>query len=156
MPVPNFVKQLREKIGHDLLLLPGVSAIVTNDAGHVLLQRRSDFGTWAVIGGMIEPGEEPANAIVREVFEETAVRVEPIRITGVYTSPLITYPNGDRAQYVITVFHCRALGGEPRVNDDESLEVKYFSPHELPELRADHKLRIQQAMTTNHEAYFQR
>src|SRR5205814_6444052 len=98
-----------------------------------------DTGKWSLIGGMVEPGEEPADAVVRELYEETGLRVEPVRVIGVYTTPVIRYPNGDQAQYVITAFRCRVIEGEPRVNDDESLEVRYFAPDALPELRADHR-----------------
>jgi 8-oxo-dGTP diphosphatase len=159
MPISPYVKRLRDKIGHDVLLLPGVSAVVVSDAGEVLLQKRSDFGTWGLLGGILDPGEDPADAIVREVFEESAVEVEPVRISGVYTTPPITYPNGDRAVYVITTFLCRATGGAgPRVNDDESLEVRYFRPSELPlpELRPDHRLRIEHALSGSERAFFNR
>jgi 8-oxo-dGTP pyrophosphatase MutT (NUDIX family) len=157
MPISPFVQQLRSKIGTDLLLLPGVSAIIFNPAGEILLQKRSDFGTWALIGGILDPGEEPADAIVREVFEETAVEVEPTRITGVYCTPLVRYPNGDQSSYIITTFLCRPVGGPgPRVNDDESLDVRYFNPRSLPELRPDHRLRIEQALSDSQRAFFNR
>jgi 8-oxo-dGTP diphosphatase len=157
MPISPFVHQLRAKVGTDLLLLPGVSAIISNDAGEILLQQRSDFGTWALIGGILDPGEEPADAIVREVFEETAVEVEPLRITGVYCTPLVRYPNGDEASYIITTFLCRPVGGPgPRVNDDESLDVRYFDVRNLPELRPDHRLRIEHALSNSERAYFVR
>ncbi len=143
MPTPDFIKQLRTKIGHDLLFIPGVTALVFNSAGEVLLGKRSDTGKWAVIGGIIDPGEQPAAAAIREVLEETGVTIAIERVSGVYTSPVITYPNGDVAQYVITAFRCRPIDGEPRVNDDESLEIRYFPLTELPEdLREDHLLRI--------------
>jgi 8-oxo-dGTP pyrophosphatase MutT (NUDIX family) len=155
MPVPDFVRQLRRKMGHDLLLLPGVSGMVINERGEVLLQRRSDTGKWALIGGILEPGEEPADAVVREVYEETALRVEPVRIIGVYTTPIITYPNQDRAMYVITAFRCRVVSGEPRVNDDESLEVRYFAPDALPQdLRDDFRRRIEHALADQPGAIF--
>jgi 8-oxo-dGTP pyrophosphatase MutT (NUDIX family) len=145
MAISPYVSQLRAQIGRELLLLPGVSGLVFNDAGQILLQRRTDTGQWAVIGGMLDPGEEPADALVREVFEETGVHVEPERITGVYLTPVVTYPNGDRAQYVITAFRCRPVAGVPHVHDDESLEVRYFPLDELPELRPDHGMRIRHA-----------
>ncbi len=147
MAMSPYMRQLREQMGHHLLLLPGVSGLVFNDAGEILLQRRSDNGRWGIIGGMLDPGEEPADALVREVFEETGVRVEPQRITGVYITPVVTYANGDRAQYVITAFRCRPVSGTPHVHDDESLEVRYFGLDELPELRPDHRLRIRHALT---------
>jgi len=153
MPVSDYIKNLREKIGHELLFLSGVSALVFNAAGEVLLGQRSDTGLWAVIGGMIDPGEQPAAAVVREVFEETGMLVEIERVSGVYTSPVITYPNGDITQYVIIAFRCKPLSGEPRVNDDESLEIKYFPLTELPEdLKEDHLLRILHAAEVDHPA----
>jgi 8-oxo-dGTP pyrophosphatase MutT (NUDIX family) len=145
MPTPHFLVQLREKIGHDLLLLPGVCGLVFNDKEQILLQRRSDTGRWAVPGGIIEPGEVPATAVVREVLEETGVKAVPERITGVYTTPSLTYANGDQAQYVLVGFRCRAVEGEPRVNDDESLEVAYFPLNALPELSVAHRTRIAHA-----------
>ena len=146
MGMSPYVTELRRQMGTRLLLLPGVCGLVFNAAGEVLLHRRSDTGRWAVLGGMLDPDEEPADAVVREVFEETAVRVAPERVTGVYTTPVITYDNGDRAQYVITAFRCRPIAGTPRVNDDESLEVRYFPLDALPDLRADHALRIRHAV----------
>ena len=145
MSIPNHIAKLREKTGHDLMLLPGVCALVLNDKGEILLQRRADSGRWGLPGGIMEPGEVPATAVVREVFEETGVTVVPERITGVYTTPLLTYSNGDRAQYVIVGFACRPVGGVARVNDDESLEVAYFPLDALPELHPAHRARIKDA-----------
>ncbi len=151
MPTPEFILNLRKKIGHDLLFIPGVSALVFNASHEVLLARRSDTGQWSVIGGIIDPGEQPAAAVIREVMEETGVRIEIERVSGVYTSPVITYPNQDVAQYVITAFRCKPIAGEPRVNDDESLEIKYFPLSELPDdLREDHLLRILHAAEPAH------
>lgn len=156
MPVPEYIQSLRAKVGRDLLMLPGVGAIVFNAAGDVLLQKRSDFRIWAPIGGILDPGEEPADAAVREVREETGVEVVPERVSGIYTTPVITYPNGDRAVFTITCFACRAVRGEPRVNDDESLDVRYFDPQHLPDLRPDHRLRIDHALAGREAAFFQR
>ena len=153
MPVPDYVKKLRAHLGHELLLMPGICALVFNDAGQLLLGRRSDNGRWAVIGGILEPGENPADACAREVLEETNVTVQVERLTGVYMTRLITYPNGDHAQYLITAFRCRALSGEARVNDDESLEVRYFNLDALPELHPDHLLRIEHSLSDG-DPYF--
>lgn len=140
------MKSLRARVGHDLLILPAVCGLVFDESGRVLLHRRSDTGKWAVIGGMADPGEEPADAVVREVFEETGVEVVPERITGVYNTPVITYPNGDQVQYVIATFRCRPVGGHAHVHDDESLEVGYFPVDQLPELREDFRQRIKHAV----------
>ncbi|MEU5218721.1 NUDIX domain-containing protein [Streptomyces sp. NPDC020807] len=147
MATPDFIRELRRTAGHQLLFLPGVSAVVFDDRGRVLLGKRSDNGMWAVIGGIVEPGEQPADCAVREVFEETAVRCVPERILLVETlSKPITYPNGDTCQYMDVTFHCRAVGGEARVNDDESTEVGWFDVDDLPEMKRFSNRRIEKAL----------
>ncbi len=141
MPVSPYVARLRAHIGHDLLLLPGVSAVVRDGAGRILLARRSDNGRWSLPAGIIDPGEQPADAVLREVFEETGVHAEIERLGGVATHPVV-YPNGDECEYLNVWFRCRAVGGEPRVDQDESLEVGWFAPDALPDLAFPHDARI--------------
>ncbi|MEU2234388.1 NUDIX hydrolase [Streptomyces vietnamensis] len=147
MGTPDFIRELRETAGHQLLFLPGVSAVVLDDRGRVLLGKRADNGLWAIIGGIVDPGEQPADAVVREVHEETAVRCVPERIVLVETlrKPVV-YPNGDICQYMDVAFRCRAIGGEARVNDDESTEVGWFGVNELPEMKRFSYLRIEKAL----------
>lgn len=132
MPIPDFVTDLRARVGTDLLWLPGVSGVVVDDDGRLLLGRRADSGLWAVVSGILEPGEQPAPAVVREVLEETGVHVEVVALTGVSVTERVRYPNGDQAQYLDVCFWCRPLSGEARVADDESLEVAWFAPDDLP------------------------
>ncbi|MFB7513588.1 NUDIX domain-containing protein [Streptomyces sp. NPDC056144] len=147
MATPDFIRELRRTAGHQLLFLPGVSAVVFDDRGRVLLGKRSDNGMWAVIGGIVEPGEQPADCAVREVFEETAVRCVPERILLVETlAKPITYPNGDTCQYMDVAFRCRAVGGEAVVNDDESTEVGWFDVDDLPEMKRFSYRRIEKAL----------
>jgi 8-oxo-dGTP pyrophosphatase MutT (NUDIX family) len=154
MGISPYIAKLREKIGCDLLLLPSVSAIILDDRGRVLLQRSSDDGKWYTIGGAIDPGEEPAEAVVREVQEETGLVVQPVRITSVQSSPVVVYPNGHRTQYVAITFLCRVVGGTFRINDDESLELRHFDVTELPELRPDQRERVEQALKGEERAFF--
>jgi 8-oxo-dGTP pyrophosphatase MutT (NUDIX family) len=156
MPIPPYIIEMRRHIGHRMLYLPAIKAVVINDKQEILLQKSRDTGTWMTIGGMIEPGEEPADAAVREVFEETAVRVAPIRVIGVYAGPEVTYPNADHIICQTIAFLCNPLDGSPRVNDDESLDVAYFPLNALPSLREDHRLAIQHAMAGKLEAFFGR
>ncbi len=133
MPVPDFVATLRSAVGHDPLLLPGVTAVVRNERGEVLLGLRSDNGRWALVSGILEPGEQPAEAVVREIREETGVDAQVLGLTSTSMTPPVTYPNGDVAQYLDLCFLCRHVAGEPHVADDESLEVGWFAPDALPE-----------------------
>jgi 8-oxo-dGTP pyrophosphatase MutT (NUDIX family) len=132
MPTPDFVLSLRAHVGHELLWLSTAAGVVLDDAGRVLLGRRSDSGIWALPGGIIDPGEEPADAAVREIFEETGVIAVPETLVAVTVSGPITYQNGDLVQYLEVLFRCRPVGGRARVNDSESVEVGW---HELDTLR---------------------
>lgn len=138
MPIPNFVLALRKKIGHDPLWLPGVAAVVFDDDGRVLLGRRSDDGRWTHVSGMVEPGEHPAPAMIREIEEETGVVAEVEQLIDFDVVGPITFPNGDVCTFLTTTFRCRYISGEARVNDDESTDVGWFSPDALPELDARH------------------
>jgi len=141
VPVAPYVRKLRAHVGHDLLLLPGASAIVHDESGRVLLVRRGDNGRWSLPAGMIDPGEQPADAVVREVLEETGVRVEVERLGGVATHP-VRYPNGDECNYLHVWFHCRPVGGAARADGDESLAVDWFERPALPELDGWSRLRL--------------
>ena len=88
MATPEFVLKLRRKIGHDLLWLMGVSGYVEDERGRVLLGRRSDTGEWAMVYGINEPGEEPADTVAREVKEETGVDVIVTDLVSVKSSRL--------------------------------------------------------------------
>ena len=113
----------------------------------MLLNRRSDTRKWSVIGGIPDPGEQPAACAVREVYEETAVRCVAERVVLVQALNPVTYENGDTCQYMDVTFRCRAVGGEARVNDDESLDVGWFDVDSLPELNEFALLRIKQALS---------
>ncbi|UUU36056.1 NUDIX domain-containing protein [Streptomyces sp. CA-210063] len=147
MATPDFIRTLRASAGNQLLWLPGVTALVFDDEGRVLLNHRSDNGKWSLIGGIPEPGEQPAACAVREVFEETAVHCVPERIVLVQALDQVRYENGDVCQYMDTTFRCRAVGGEARVNDDESLDVGWFSLDALPDLSEFALFRIKQSMS---------
>jgi len=144
VPVPTYITNLRAHIGHELILLPGASAVVYDDRGHILLVRRGDNGRWSVPAGMIDPGEQPAQAAVREVLEETGVHCEVDFLAGVATHP-VEYPNGDRCEYLNVWFRCRAVAGTPRADGDESLAAAWFPPEALPPLDPWSELRISTA-----------
>ncbi len=136
MPIPEFVAALRSHVGTDLLWMPGVTGVVIDDDGRLLLGQRADSGQWAVISGILEPGEDPAVGLAREVLEETGVSVRVDALTGVTVTPVVEYPNGDRSQYLDLCFLCRpvspAAAAAAHVADDESLAVAWFAPDDLP------------------------
>lgn len=142
MPTPKFILSLREKIGHDLLWMPGVSAVLLDAEDRVLLTHRVNDGTWALVGGILEPGEQPAIGIQREIFEETGVEAAVETLVNVESLPPAAYSNGDQVQYIDLCFRCRYVSGEPRVNDDESLAVAWYSVSDLPSSMVDRDLEL--------------
>ena len=148
---PDYILDLRRAYGPGRLLLPGVSAVVVRDQNgsrDLLLGRRSDNGRWALPSGIVEPDEQPAGSLVREVAEETGVDIDVERLALLSTDPEISYDNGDRCQYVSMTFLCRYRSGAARVADDESTEVGWFSVDELPESLTDRdRYRVQVALS---------
>ena len=136
MPISEYLRQLREKVGRDLILIPSVTVLVFDQADRVLLLRHAEGDRWVAPGGSLEPGERPADGAVREMWEETGLWVEPVRILGVYGGPEFqwTYANGDRVAYVMTVFEGQVRGGELRAGDEEVLELGYFSAQQVAAL----------------------
>ena len=136
MPISKYMKQLRERVGPALVLVAGTGAVIPDDAGRVLLLRRSDSGLWGLPGGAIDPSEAPAQALVREVREETGLRVRPLRVAGVFGGPRCRYryPNGDEVETTSILFECAIVDGNLESRDGEALEFAYFAPDALPEL----------------------
>lgn len=136
MPISPYVQHLRAYVGSFRLLLPSVAALVYDGNGRLLLVRQRDHGVWSTPGGSIEPNETPADAVVRETWEETGLWVEPRRVAAVYGGPgfVVRYPNGDESQYIITVFECEARSGHLRPDDEETLEVRFWSELEAAKL----------------------
>lgn len=137
MAVPDYIEAVRRTYGQGLLLLPGVTGVVVDGppgGERLLLVRRSDTGQWSLPAGIVEPGEQPAATLVREVLEETCVIIRPERLVLLTVDPPISYPNGDTCQFVSLTFRCGYLSGEAQVGDEESTDVAWFALSALPEL----------------------
>jgi ADP-ribose pyrophosphatase YjhB (NUDIX family) len=156
MPIPEFIVELREKIGHDLLWLPGVTGVVVDEAERVLLVRRSDTLKWALVTGCLDPGEQPAFGIVREIFEETGVHAEVERVLAVESTRQVEHVNGDLTIFMDVAFVCRPTGGSARVNDDESVDVRWFPITDLPELTERQEGCVKRYLEGERDAWFAR
>ncbi|WP_062521298.1 NUDIX hydrolase [Demequina silvatica] len=148
MAIPEFILDLRSKIGTDLLWLPAATAVVLRPSPdregsrQVLLVKRADNGWWTPVTGIVDPGEEPATAAVRECLEEADVVAEVEALMWVHALPEMEYANGDRAQYLDLTFRCRYVSGEPFPADGENTEAAWFELDELPEMPAEMAARI--------------
>lgn len=107
------------------------STLVVRD-GRLLLARRAgepERGKWDLVGGFIDEGEDPRDAAVREVREETGLDVELERLFGVWTD---WYGDAPNAVWVVDVVWIgRPAPGEPVATDDVA-ELRWFAPDELP------------------------
>jgi len=129
-----YIRQLRSRVGHDLLLLPGVAAVVRDREGRLLLQEKSSGEGWSLPAGAIEPGETPEQAVRREVLEETRLVVVPTRLVGVFGGEGFrhVYPNGDEVEYTVVVYRCSVIGEMPGQPDPETKSLRYFAIDEMP------------------------
>jgi len=125
----------------------GTCAVVRNARGEVLLTRRADNGRWCLPGGHLDYGETVSQCAVREVYEETGLRVEVERLVGVYSRPIPAGEGVPNPTHIVMLsFLCRPVGGELALND-EVTEVRFFPPDALPpDLWSWHRLRIEDAL----------
>ncbi|MFC8046531.1 NUDIX hydrolase [Nocardia sp. NPDC057353] len=143
-PAPNSVKV-------------AVSALVQDDEGRILLIRRTDNGKYSIPGGGLEAGETVAQAVVREVREETGIEVEVTQLVGVFSDPdhVIAYDDGEVRQEFSICFRADPVGGTPQ-RSSESSEVVWLSPGELSGLDIHESilLRIQKSLEGATAPYF--
>lgn len=141
---PNEIEPLRvTMLVRPTPLATGDAAII-DDAGRILLIRRADNGLWAMPGGALAVGETPAQGVVREAWEETGVRCEPVALAGVHDSRLC----GTTAPHHLYqfLFLCRPLDAGragPAAHSNEVLETAWFGELDLPpDLDPGHVTRI--------------
>jgi len=144
----------RDFVGRPLKGMPdrlgvGASAIIFDDDGRVLLEKRSDNGFWGLPGGHVEIGESAQDGVVREVLEETGLIVELKRLVGIYSKPesfcFVQYADGNTAHMLSVVFECTPIGGQLQISD-ESTDIGYHPVDDLPErMVLSHRIRVEDA-----------
>ncbi|WP_179394373.1 NUDIX domain-containing protein [Lacticaseibacillus absianus] len=141
----NYVDSIRQLVGHTPLILAGSCGVLVDPTGRLLLQHRNEpEARWGLLGGLMELGESTAQTLIREVHEESGLRLDPAALTllGVYSGmgPR-TAPNGDVFYSVITAYIVRNVTAQPVVADAETLAFAWFAPADLPRPLADaHRL----------------
>ena len=145
------------RLGKNGVLRIGCSATIFNvERKKVLLTCREDNGLWCLPGGHMEPGESVEECCVREVFEETGLKVRAMRLTGVYSNPdqLVVYPDGNQAHFVVLNFEVEVVDGKLGLSDETS-EVGYFTLDEIitMPMHDRHADRIEDALANQNEAF---
>lgn len=136
MPISDYLRTVREKVGTDLVMMPAVTVFVFDEEDRLLLAQERDTGLWMTIGGAMDPDESPADAAVRECWEETGLHVELTKLAGVFGGPQyrIAYANGDMVAYTTIVFEAHVLGGRPEADGEEATALRFVSQEEAGEL----------------------
>lgn len=135
MSMSLYYKKIREQLGCELILIPSIAAVIKNEQGksyfNILVEN-----TGVCQAGAIEPGETPEEAVIREVWEETGLKVQVKKQKGVFGGERFRhiYPNGDQVEYIVVVFECEITSGKLKSIDGESLKLQYFSFSEKPPL----------------------
>jgi ADP-ribose pyrophosphatase YjhB (NUDIX family) len=125
-------------------MVPSANVAVTNDAGELLLIRRSDNDNWALPGGAVDLGESLPHAAIRETKEESGIDCEITGLSGTYTDPghvLLYTSNGEVRQEFSIVLTARATGGQPTPSDETS-EVRWVALDDLPSYAMDDSMRF--------------
>lgn len=125
-------------------IVPSANVAVTNEAGEILLIRRTDNGNWAMPGGAVDLGESLSQAGVRETKEETGIDCEITGLSGIYTDPghVVLYTsNGEVRQEFSIVLTGRATGGQPTPSDETS-EVRWVVLDALADYQMDDSMRL--------------
>ncbi|SCK44527.1 NUDIX domain-containing protein [Streptomyces sp. WMMB 322] len=120
-------------------LVVAASAVVTDEQGRILLQRRTDNDLWALPGGGMEMDDSLPGTAVREVREETGLDVEITGLVGTYTDPrhIIAYSDGEVRRQFNVCFTARIVGGELSVSH-ESKELRFVAPEDIDSLPMHH------------------
>ncbi|MBY0123797.1 NUDIX hydrolase [Bacillus sp. S/N-304-OC-R1] len=129
----EYYKYLRQFVGHRPIILPGSVVIILNEQNEVLLQKRHD-GYWGLPGGLMDIGESFEEVAKREVFEETGLVVENLKLLNVFSGSeyYLKVPNGDELYSGTAVYFTRDVSGEMVIDYSDSEKMQYFSMNNLP------------------------
>ncbi|SNY64703.1 NUDIX hydrolase [Paractinoplanes atraurantiacus] len=132
----TYVERMRALVGREPLVLAGAGVLVWDDRRRVLLQQRSDDGTWSIPGGTVEPGEHLEDAARRELREETGLIAGALTLLAARSGPdcFVVYPNGDQCQVISLTYRADSWSGTLDLTDPETTDLRFFDPLDLPDM----------------------
>jgi ADP-ribose pyrophosphatase YjhB (NUDIX family) len=143
----DYVKYIRDRVGHDPINLTGVNVLIINENNEVLLQNRGTFPfSWGLIGGITELGESLEETALRETKEECNLDIDSLTFLGTTSGKecYIEFPNGDKAYFITVAYFTKSFHGELKSDNVETTELKFFSFDGLPEnIPKSHRLMLE-------------
>ena len=118
----GYISDIRKYVGHMPVQHTAASVIVENEKGEILLQKRTDNGSWSYCGGAVE------------LFEETGLTAESLELFGVFSGEEqhYIYPNGDEVSTIDILYICRRYSGEMKCQPEEVEELRFFDIDHIP------------------------
>jgi len=147
MVMEAYFKNLRTKIGHEEIIMPGVAGILFDETRtKVLMEQRGDGEIgWSLVGGMQNLNESAMTSLIREFHEETGLDVVIEALIGVDTNFHHVFPNGDKAQIPMTLFEVKQIGGELVADGDETLSLQFVPLASQPKMyNSQHQFAVDQ------------
>jgi 8-oxo-dGTP pyrophosphatase MutT (NUDIX family) len=133
----SYLGRLRQRVGSDLVLMPGAMVVQDGD-DEIVLTKRADDGHWCLPAGAAEVDGSFAKTAIAEVAEEVGLELAPedlIPFGSLSTAeaPTIHYPNGDLTHCFALLFLVRRWRGEVTADGDEAVEARFVELDHLPE-----------------------
>ncbi|MGG3653536.1 NUDIX hydrolase [Bacillus pseudomycoides] len=130
----GYIMDLRNLVGSRPLIMVGACVLVIDHEQRILLQLRKDNGCWGLIGGSMELGETLEQVAHRELFEETGLTAENLKLIHTYSGEAFyyQYPHGDEVYNVVTAFECKKYNGHLSHDKNEATDLQFFSLYDLP------------------------
>ncbi|WP_052536039.1 NUDIX domain-containing protein [Bradyrhizobium sp. ORS 375] len=133
MRISDYLKNSNASIGRRRVVHPAVFVSVVDEDCRLLLRRETDLRLWALPGGGIRPREHPADAAVRECFEETGLLIKPTGLIGVFGGPefFTKGANGEVRHYTAIAFKAVIVHHSENAMSEQTSEFGYFSQNEF-------------------------
>jgi ADP-ribose pyrophosphatase YjhB (NUDIX family) len=130
--IENHRRSICKSCGHIHYLnpIPSVVALIEKDGAVLLVQRAVEprKGDWCLPGGFIETGETIAEAVVREVMEETGLECHPLEVLDVCSDL-----DGFYGDILVVCYRVQNLGGTLKAGDDAA-NLDFFTRDNIPRL----------------------
>lgn len=125
----EWMKSVGEGVAGYVTPKVAVGALVGNERGELLLVQRADSGMWLYPTGWADVGYSASEVAAKEVFEETGIAVEPVRLVALLDGMRLGFT---RVPLYSLVFHCRMVGGSLARHPLECADVGWFAEDALP------------------------